>query len=320
MNELTISNGKLPVIASKIDALIDKFINAQDIKEKSRDSYRKALKQFFIFLKNTDLRIVDREHILAFKNYLASGKSPSTVSAYLTAVRKFFEWTESIKAYPNVAKGVKGAKATRGFKKHALKVEQVKTILSSIDRSTLYGKRDYAILNLLVRTGLRTVEVFRASTGDIRQEGGEALLYIQGKGRDSKDAFVLLTDETLKPINEYLIARGDSREDSPLFASLSDRNNHGRLTTRSLSRIVKGHLINIGLDNKRFTAHSFRHTAVTLSLLAGASLQETQALARHSNINTTLIYAQNIERIAKAPERKIDQLLASDIEIVNRVN
>jgi len=317
MNKLAILDGRLAVMPKKIDALIDKFINAQDIKEKSRDSYRRALKQFFIFLKGTDFRTLTREHILSYKNYLTAGKSPYTVSAYLTAVRKFFEWTESLKVYPNVAKGIKGAKTSRDFKKYALKVEQVKEILSSIDRSTLPGKRDYALLNLLVRTGLRTVEIFRADIKDIKQEGGEALLYIQGKGRDSKDAFVLLTDNTLKPINEYLSARGDSREDSPLFASLSDRNNHGRLTTRSLSRIAKGHLINIGLNNRKFTAHSFRHTAVTLSLLAGATLQETQALARHSNINTTLIYAQNIDRIAKAPERKIDRLLSAEGEVVN---
>lgn len=318
MKTLAVSDDKLPaVMREDNNALIEKFIQDQDIKDKSRDTYRKALRQFFSFINGTDLRTLTREHVLSFKGFLASGKSPYTVSTYLTAVRKFFEWTESLKVYPNIAKGVKGAKTSRDFKKYALKVEQVKTILNSVDRSSIAGKRDYALLNLLVRTGLRTIEIFRANVSDIRQEGGEALLYIQGKGRDSKDAFVLLTDENLKPINEYLSARGDTREDSPLFASLSDRNHSGRLTTRSLSRIVKEHLINIGLNNRRFTAHSFRHTAVTLSLLAGATIQEAQALARHSNINTTMIYAQNIQRIAHAPERKIDSLLATEVNTVN---
>jgi len=313
-----ISDGQALITPDTITALIKKFLASQDIKEKSRETYGKALKQFFLYFKDTELRTLTREHILDYKkSILEKNKSPYTVSAYITAVRKFFEWTEGLKVYPNIAKGIKGAKASKDFKKYALTVEQVKTILSSIPRSSAIGKRDYALLNLLVRTGLRTIEVCRANIEDIRQEGGEALLYIQGKGRDTKDAFVLLTDETLKPINEYLAERKNTQDNSPLFASLSDRNNSGRLTTRSLSRTVKGHLIKIGLNSKRFTAHSFRHTAVTLSLLAGASLQETQALARHSNINTTMIYAQNIQRIAGAPERKIDKLLAEEVNSVN---
>jgi integrase/recombinase XerD len=82
-----------------------------------------------------------------------------------------------------------------------------------------------------------------------------------------------------------------------------------RLTTRSVSRIVKQHLRGIGLDSDRLTTHSPRHTAITFSLLGGASIQEARALGRHADINTTMIYAHNIHRIADAPERKIDALL-----------
>jgi site-specific recombinase XerD len=68
------------------------------------------------------------------------------------------------------------------------------------------------------------------------------------------------------------------------------------MTTRSLSRIVKNSFINTGLNSNKLTAHSLRHTAITLSLLGGASLQEAQAFAGHTNITTTQIYAHNIER------------------------
>jgi len=112
-----------------------------------------------------------------------------------------------LRLYPNIARGIKGAKKTRGFKKDPLTVAQVKELLRGIDRSTPQGKRDYALLNLFIRTGLRTIEAVRAEVGDIRQEGGEAVLWIQGKGRDTKDEFVLLTPETLRPINEYLQTR-----------------------------------------------------------------------------------------------------------------
>jgi len=68
--------------------------------------------------------------------------------------------------------------------------EICRDLLSQIDTSTVQGKRDYAIINLMARTGLRTMEVVGANVGNIRQNGGEALLYVQGKRRDSKDSFV----------------------------------------------------------------------------------------------------------------------------------
>ena len=108
------------------------------------------------------------------------------------------------------------------------------------------------------------------------------------------------------------------KDSSPLFISHSDRNYGERLTTRSISRIVKDRLQASGLDDRRLTAHSLRHTAVTFSLIGGASIQEAQTLARHSDINTTLIYAHNLERIAKAPELKIDALIG-DTRNVNNV-
>jgi len=83
----------------------------------------------------------------------------------------------------------------------------------------------------------------------VRREGGEAVLWIQGKGRDAKDEFVLLTEETVKPIGDYLQARGSAKGAEPLFASLSDSNRERRLTTRSIRRIVKQHLKGNGLNN-----------------------------------------------------------------------
>lgn len=300
----------LQVINDKLSSLVDRFILSLDIKQKSKETYRKSIKQFFIYLSDNGIKAPERTDILGYKELLKKRElSAYTISSYIVSVRKFFEYAESVKIYPNIAKSIKGAKQPRGFRKDALTVEQVKRLFSEIDISTLEGKRNFALINLLVRTGLRTIEILRANIEDIRQEGGEALLYIQGKGRDSKDNFCLLTEETLNPIRDYLTSRGALKDKDPLFSSLSDRNKDKRLTTRSISRIIKTQLKLIGLDSNRLTAHSLRHTAVTLSLLGGASIQEAQALARHANINTTLIYAHNIDRIGRAPERKVDLIL-----------
>ena len=217
-----------------------------------------------------------------------------------------------MKLYPNIAKGIKGSKRPRGFRKDPLTVDQVLELFQSVCRDDLIGWRDIALLNLLVRTGIRTIEAIRANIGDIRQNTGETVLWVHGKGRDSKDDFVVLTPNALKPINDYLQLRNEISETAPLFISHSNRRLNKRLTTRSVSRIIHFYLQRIGVASLRITPHSLRHTAITLSLQGGASIQEARALGRHSDINTTLTYAHNIDRIARAPERIIDKVLAQD--------
>lgn len=298
-------------IQEKTNSYLEQFLKSLDIKASSKATYARQIKEFFVWSQKNNVSAPARDDLLAYKEYLYDHKmlSPLTIAGYLTAVRRFFEWLESLKLYPNVAKGIKSPKRKRGFKKDVLSVAQVKELLGSIDRATLSGKRDYALINLMIRTGLRTIEVSRVCKEDITRRSGEPILLIHGKGRDEKDEIVVLTEPTMAPIREYLKARGLVREREPIFASHSQKNFGKKLTTRSISRIVKNHLRAIDIDDNRITAHSLRHTAITFSLLGGATPQEARLLARHADINTTLIYAHNINRIEQAPERKIDDFL-----------
>lgn len=310
MNELTIQDNRTIARTAGTEDLIARYLDSLDVKPRSKDAYKKALKQFLAFVEARGTT-PERADILAYKEHLLKNYSACTVSAYLSAVRSFYKYLEAERITPNIAGSIKGAKSQGNFRKDALTLEQAKAVLDSIDATTLEGKRNYALVNLLIRTGLRTIEVERANVEDIRQQGGQAVLYVMGKGRDEKDAFVLLTESSLRPIREYLRARGKTDNKAPLFASQSDRNQGGRLTTRSISRIVKDALVAAGIDSDRITAHSLRHTAVTFALLGGATIQEAQGMARHKSINTTMIYAHNIDRIDKAAEHKIDTLLSS---------
>ena len=183
---------------------------------------------------------------------------------------------------------------------------QVRDLLNQIDTSTIQGKRDYAIINLMARTGLRTMEVVGADVGDIRQKGGEALLYVQGKGRDSKDSFVILTEKSLFPILDYLGARRKADHEDPLFVSVSDRNKDQRLTTRTLRMIVKENLRRINIDNPKLSAHSFRYFFATQSFIAGAQLLQVKEALRHESIETTQKYLHAIDRIQNGAERYVD--------------
>ena len=232
----------------------------------------------------------------------------------MVAVRTFFAFLEAEKIHPNVARGIKGAKRDKSFRKDPLTIPQIFRLLDSIDRSTLKGLRDFCLLNLCIRTGPRSVEISRCRIEDLRQEAGQPVLWLQGKGSDTKDAFVVLTEETLTPILEYLAERPNAKPDEPLFGSTSDGNRNQRLSTRAIRRIAKERLRGVSIDSPRISMHSFRHTAVTLSLLAGASLQETQQMARHASPATTMIYAHNLQRAAGIPEKKIDELLRRELK------
>ena len=290
------------------EEMIDDFIASLDVSTMSRDTYTRSLKPFLSWLYDTNRLslALQREDILAYKEYLAKSKAAYTVSLYLTTVRKLYQWLESRRLYPDITRGIKGGKKPRGFRKDMLSQEQLREALDAMERLSLEGLRNYAIFNLMARTALRDVEVCRAQVGDIRQETGQPVLWIQGKGRDSKDDYVILTPKALKPIKAYLKARGAVKKEEPLFCSHSDRNQGQALTSRSISRIIKTALRAVGMDDSRLTAHSLRHTAISLSIQKGASLQQAQAMARHSDSKTTLTYFHNLQRIEAGAEKYID--------------
>jgi integrase/recombinase XerC/integrase/recombinase XerD len=287
---------------------IQAFLDSLDVAEKSRATYTRSLKQFISWMRDTGRQSLQlqREDILAYKEYLAGSKSPYTITLYLTSVRKLYQWLESQRMYPDITRGIKGAKKPKGFRKDTLSQNQLREVLDSMELKSLEELRDYAIFNLMARTGLRDIEVSRALTGDIRMETGQPVLWIQGKGRDSKDDFVILTPEALNPIKAYLKARGRVNKAQALFCSHSDRNRGEALSTRSISRIIKNSMRAVGLDDSRLTAHSLRHTAITLSIKGGASLQQAQAMARHTDPKTTLVYFHNLDRIQAGAEKFID--------------
>ena len=299
------------VAPQRIDELVDSFIEAQDVKQSSKKLYRRTLKQYFNWVTTKDylLSEIARPQIIEYKeDLLSSGMSSLTVGSYITSVRRFYEWTEANKFYPNVAKGIKTPKRKQQFKKQPLLPEQATALLNYYEDK---APRDYAIVNLLLRAGLRTIEVIRANVEDITFKGSQRVLMVHGKGRDEKDNFVILTDKTFKPIEAYLNSRGKVNSSEPLFISKSNNSNGERLTTRTISYIAKEGLKAIGLDNKSFTAHSLRHTTAVNILRAGGSLEMAQFTLRHTNPATTQIYTATLNeerRLQNSGEALIDSL------------
>ena len=295
-----------------LSQIVENFINSQDVKPSSKALYTRTLKQYFNWItkENIDLSQVTRIELLKYKqDLLDNGLSPLTVGSYITVVRKFYEYAEANKIYPNVAKGIKTPRRKQQFKKQALTIDLGSELLNHFEHK---AKRDYAIVNLLIRTGLRTIEVSRANIEDITFKSGKRILLVHGKGRDEKDNFVVLTDKAYQPIKEYLETRPNAKGGDPLFISTSNNSKGETLTTRSISGVVKEGMRAIGLDSKEFTAHSLRHTTAVNILRAGGRIEDAQGVLRHSSPSTTQIYTETIReelRIKNSAEDLIDSLM-----------
>ena len=300
--------GYAPVVNQSVSIIeaVEAFLSECDIRANSKNVYRRGLLNFFRWVDSTGRTISEltRADILAFKETLLQTHSNLTIAGYMVALRRFYEWTEGCKLYPNIARGIKSPKRKNAYLKEHLRENQIHELLNYFEGNT----RDYAIVNLLLRTGLRCIEVVRANVEDITFKGGQRILKIWGKGRDERDAFVVLTDKAYEPIKEYLETRGSTTLKEPLFVSTSNRNQNGRLTTRTISKICKEGFRAIGIDAHEYTAHSLRHTTAVM-LLKHGTLSDVQSVLRHASPVTSQIYTKSIEeelRLANPSEMKLD--------------
>lgn len=267
-----------------------------DASPRTVQTYSGNIRQFIKWMQQNEIRQPTRQDIIDFREDLKKRCKPSTVQNYITALRLFFKWTAQAGLYPDIADHIKGAKLDYSHKKDYLTADQIRDILSFIDTSTAKGKRDYSIIALMVTGGLRDIEVTRANIEDLTNKGGCTVLYLQGKGREERTEYIKVVPEVERHLRDYLRTRKDDKGKQPLFTSLSNNNKGERMTPKSISSIVKQRLIDAGYNSERLTAHSLRHTAVTLSLIGGLPLEEVQQFARHKNIATTQVYAHNLDR------------------------
>lgn len=167
---------------------------------------------------------------------------------------------------------------------------QAQALLDSCDQQTVLGRRDLAILTLLLRLGLRAGEVAGLSLEDVDWRAGE--LVVVGKGRRSER--LPLPVDVGEAISGYL---RDGRPDSALGRTVFIRLKapHRRLSTGGITQVVFAAGQRAGLG--QIHAHRLRHTAATSMLRAGAPLHEIGQVLRHREALSTSIYAK-VDRAA----------------------
>jgi site-specific recombinase XerD len=295
----------------KLDELIQLYIDYIDLKEITKESYRRILNTYSYYLKQ---HVKDRDptrfDVLAYKEDLKARVHSATIQKHVVVIRNFYRWVSYSGLGLNIADGVHGVKIEPTFKRESLSEDEAIRLLDearSHAEESIEGKRNYALVALLLTTGLRTIEIEKSDVADLSVLNEVNVLYIQGKGHDSKDAYVKLSHEVYQAIEDYLIERSD--DFAPLFLNHAARSSGTRLMTRTVREVVKDMMRMIGLDSRVYSAHSLRHTCATLNLLHGGSLEETKQMLRHKDISTTVIYSHHIARAKNNSEIRVSDIL-----------
>lgn len=231
----------------------------------------------------TDPSSVDPVRVRRYSAWLAGrGYAPSTIARRLASLRSFFRFLrrEGLVAADPTA-GLRNPKQAKRLPR-LLRVDEVIRLLDGIPVDTAPGVRDRAMFETLYGGGLRVSELVGLDVRDL--DDASDLLRVRGKGRR----------ERLCPVGEVAawwlrrwMPLRQPKQPRELALFLNQRG--GRLTTRSVGRILEGHLLRTGLVDTA-SPHTLRHSFATHLLDGGADLRSVQELLGHRNLTTTQIY------------------------------
>lgn len=298
------------------DLLFSRFLSESDFSPRTRLTFLASLKAFTAWCLDHDVAIPDAVALNRWKSYLLGHYQTSTARTYLSAVKVFFKWLFHQGMEKDIGASVKNIRMEKSFRKDSLSENGMKKLLELLEYrvkahshktspAAMKARRDYLMVLLMVSCGLRVSEVSLLDAGDLDRLTGEPVIWVHGKGRDGKVDYIPVTTELEKLLHQFMESRQPLLRNSPIFVSYGRNSFGNRLSSKSISRIVKQALVTAGLDSPRLTAHSLRHTAVTLALKHGATLQQVQQFARHRIIETTLRYAHNLELVKNPCSRLV---------------
>lgn len=234
-----------------------------------------------------DLAGLTTGDVTRYVTAVCPGKARGSAKLVVTALRSLLGWLHLTGQVPVTLTGAVPAAAGWRLARlpEALEPQAVNGLLSSCDRRTVVGRRDYAILLLLVRLGLRAGEVAGLVLDDLDWRGGEII--VTGKGNRSER--LPLPADVGAAISSYL-RRG--RPSAPLDRAVFVRVRAPQrgLSPSGVSAVVRRAAERAGLG--QMGAHRLRHTTATLMLRSGSSLSEVGQVLRHRKSFSTSIYAK----------------------------
>jgi tyrosine recombinase XerC len=269
------------------DKLINKFIDflktERNYSTHTISNYARDLRFLTDLLKGkkTD-RSSAREYILALEKKRYSRR---TIARKLSSARSFFRFLVREKlAEQNPFENLLSPKLPRKLP-NFLYPEELKSLLEAPNLKSSQGMRDRALLEVVYGTGLRVTEVIRMNLNDIDFDEGE--IKVLGKG--SKERIVLFGSHARNALHKYIKEGRPGLISGKKAPSLFINRRGGRLTPRSVERMIASYAKKAGL-NKKVTPHTLRHSFATHLLSGGADLRMVQELLGHVSLSTTQVY------------------------------
>jgi len=291
--EVTVNTGKqTPSPATGPDPVIERFLDGlwaeRGLSDNSLQSYRHDLVNLHNRLagRGTSLAAATREDLLAvLAAEMQRGKSPRSLSRYLSAYRQFYRWLlrEGKIASDPVAL-IESPKTGRGLPK-ALTEAQVEALLKAPDTSTVLGLRDRAMLELMYATGLRVSELVNLELSGINLNQG--VVRVIGKG--NKERLVPIGDEAHECLRNYLASGRPELLQGVQTDSVFVTSRKAGMTRQAFWYMVGRYAVQCGISRK-LSPHMLRHSFATHLLNHGADLRAVQLLLGHSDLSTTQIY------------------------------
>ncbi len=262
---------------------LNDFFRSMTGKPATRDS----VLEFLHLDRSSAVAVVLNYKALLFKK----GLSEATVNRRLAAIKSLAAMGRKLGVCTFTLEDVKGEKVQQYRDTSGISPDAYRRVYQQCSRSTLKGKRDYALLKLLWDNALRRNEVSQLNLEDFDQERRE--LRILGKGKGTQSEVVGLSASTTSALLEWVIANGNRPADEPLFIALDFKNFGHRLTGDGIYKLVRRYCQQAGIA-KRMSPHRIRHSSITAALDAtSGNVRKVQKLSRHRQIDTLMIYDDN---------------------------
>jgi site-specific recombinase XerD len=290
-------------MAQDLKSLKTQFLEYCEIEKgrsvKTVENYDRYLSRFLDHTKVTSPATITEPVVREFRIWLnrqpgtSGDMKKKTQNYYLIALRAFLKYMRKLGIESLSPERIELAKVG-GRDLDLITADELNRLMKGPTGESLQALRDRAILELLFSTGLRVSELcsLNADLDLTRDE-----FSVRGKG--DKVRVVFLSPAAKKTIAEYLKKRGDMSD--ALFVGYGrggksgKGKDAGRLTARSVERIVKHYAVKGGITRK-VTPHVIRHSFATDLLENGADLRSVQALLGHANIATTQVYTHVTDR------------------------
>jgi integrase len=269
-------------------AILDQLTSAH-----SRRAYAQALDSFLTWLGTQPL---NRAALLRYRATLVDRLSPSSINLHLAVIRKLAaEAAERRVLAPEVAAGIRNIRGARqqGVRTgNWLTADQARELIHAPDQSTLKGKRDRALLGLLVACGLRRSEAASLAVESLQQREGRWVI-VDLKGKGSRLRTVPIPRWLKETIDQWTEAAGIHQ--GRLFRSINKAAivwGEG-LTEKVVWSVVREYAANLA-------PHDLRRTCAKLCRQAGGELEQIQLLLGHASIQTTERYLGSRQNLVQA--------------------